>query len=167
MPYDFTEGAGATAAADEVGSASNPASGELVPFVALASGTLGALELVTATNPTFTRITDGTDACGIGNGNDLWVGNGGSATASIASAAANTVVKASAGRLCRALVTTAGSGTGNVLIYDNATTDSGTVIGIIPATIAIGTYYTFDLPAANGITVKNVASGPVLTVSYF
>ena len=69
-------------------------------------------------------------------------------------------------RLCRGVVTTAGSGTGNVLVYDNATTNSGTVIGVVPATVAVGTMYTFEMPVATGITVANVASGPVLTLSY-
>ena len=35
------------------------------------------------------------------------------------------------------------------------------------ATIDVGTMYIFNMPASNGITVVNVASGPVLTVSYF
>jgi len=167
MAFSITSGSGTTVAADVYGSAHNVTSGEQTQFVALASGTLGSLALNTATNPAFFRITDGVDACGIGNGNDLWVGTGGGATGTVASGAGNTVVKASAGRLCRVLVTTAGSGTGNVLFYDNASTNSGTVIGMVPATIAIGTFYTFDMPAVNGITVQNVASGPVLTVSYF
>lgn len=92
--------------------------------------------------------------------------NGGNHTGTVATGAANTVISAAPGRLCRVLVTTAGTGSGSVLIYDNATTNSGTVVGVIPATIAIGTYYTFDMPVANGITVTNVLSGPVLTVSY-
>lgn len=87
-------------------------------------------------------------------------------TGSVATGAANTVVSAYPGMLCRVLVTTAGTGAGSVLIYDNATTNSGTVIGVIPATIAIGTYYTFLMPAVNGITAVNVANGPVLTISY-
>jgi hypothetical protein len=87
-------------------------------------------------------------------------------TSTVASAAANTVIKAGPGRLLRVLVTTAGTGTGNVLFYDNATTNSGTVIGMIPATIAIGTAYLFSMPAALGITCQNVASGPVLTVNF-
>jgi len=87
-------------------------------------------------------------------------------TATVASAAANTVIKAHAGRLRNVLVTTAGSGSGGVLIYDNATVGSGTVIGYVPATIAVGTFYVFAMPAAAGITVVNVASGPVLTVSF-
>lgn len=167
MAFAVTAGSGTNISADVYGAAHNVSSGEQTQIVAIASGTLGALALVTATNPTFTRLTDGTDSSGIGAGGDLWAGIGGSTTASVPTGAANTVVKASAGRLCRVLVTTAGAGAGNVLIYDNATTNSGTVIGILPATIAIGTFYIFDMPAANGITVQNVASGPVLTVSYF
>ena len=91
---------------------------------------------------------------------------GGNLTGTVAAGAGTTPVSAQPGRLCRVLVTTAGTGSGDVLIYDNASTNSGTVVGIIPATIAIGTYYTFDMPVANGITVVNVTSGPALTVSY-
>ena len=86
-------------------------------------------------------------------------------TTSVPTGAANTVVQARAGKLRRVLVTTAGSGSGSVLIYDNATTNSGTVVGVIPATVTIGTTYVFDMPVVNGIVVANVASGPVLTVS--
>lgn len=99
-------------------------------------------------------------------GNHLCNAITGVATASIPSGAGNTVVSAEPGRLCRGVVTTAGTGTDAVLIYDNATTNSGTVIGLVPATVAIGTMYTFEMPAANGITVANVANGPVLTLSY-
>lgn len=100
------------------------------------------------------------------DGNLLVQTANGNATASVPTGAANTVVSAAAGQLMRVLVTTAGAGAGNVVIYDNATTNSGTVVGIIPSTIAIGTVYTFNMPVAHGIVVTNVASGPVLTVSY-
>jgi hypothetical protein len=90
----------------------------------------------------------------------------GSKTGTVAAGAGNTVVSSSPGFLARILVTTAGTGAGNVPIYDNASTNSGTVIAQIPATIGVNTYYTFDMPAANGITVANVANGPVLTVSF-
>lgn len=91
---------------------------------------------------------------------------GGSATATVPAGAGTTVVSAAPGRLGRVLVTAAGTGSGDVLIYDNATTNSGTVIGVIPATVAVGAYYTFDMPCTNGITASNVANGPALTVSY-
>lgn len=86
-------------------------------------------------------------------------------TVNVPAGAGNTVVRKASSTLRRVLVTTAGAGTGNVLIYDNATTASGTVIGVVPATVTVGTYYVFDMPAALGIVVANVASGPVLTVS--
>lgn len=87
-------------------------------------------------------------------------------TSTVATGAANTVVKAGSGRLLRVLVTTAGTGTGNVLFYDNASTNSGTIIGEIPATIAVGTFYLFSMPAALGIVCVNVLSGPALTVNF-
>jgi hypothetical protein len=95
-----------------------------------------------------------------------FVPNTGQVSVSVPTGAGNTVVSALYGRLGRVLVTTAGTGSGGVLFYDNATTNSGTVIGYVPATVSVGTYYTFDMPAANGITVVNVANGPVLTVSF-
>lgn len=91
---------------------------------------------------------------------------GGTNTVAIpATTSANTVVKASAGRLCKVLVTTVG--TAAVLIYDNATTNSGTIIGSIAASAAVGTVVDFQMPAANGITVAGSATLPALTISYY
>jgi hypothetical protein len=88
-------------------------------------------------------------------------------TTTVAAAAGTTVILAAPGRLCRVLVTGAGSGSGNVTFFDNATTGTGTVIGVLPATVSVtGIPFDFQFPAANGITVTNVASGPALTVSY-
>ena len=77
-------------------------------------------------------------------------------------------VKASAGRLVRLLVTTAGS-TGAFTCYDNASSASGTVIGAISATNGASVGYTVELnmPAANGIFCVSAASGPAVTVSYY
>lgn len=96
------------------------------------------------------------------------IGNvgGGSATVAIAASfASNTVVKASPGRLGRILVTTLG--TNAMLIYDNATTNSGTIIGVVPASAAVGTVVDCQLPAANGITVAGSATNPAVTIGYF
>lgn len=91
---------------------------------------------------------------------------GGSSTVAVAAATStNTVVKSSAGRLCRVLITA--SGAGSVTIYDNASTASGTVIGITPANPSVGTTYVFELPASNGITVAGSATLPGITVSYY
>lgn len=99
------------------------------------------------------------------NGNVVSPG-GGSATVAIAAAkSAVTVVKASAGRLCRVLVQTAVA-TNAVLVYDNATAASGTVIGVIPVGAAVGSY-DFEMPASNGITVGGNATNPAMTVSFY
>src|SRR5690349_6380632 len=87
-------------------------------------------------------------------------------TVSVPSGAANTIIKAAPGRLCRIVVTTTGAGAGNVQFFDNASTNSGTVIGAVPANATAGQFFDFQMPAANGIVAQNVASGPVLTVSF-
>lgn len=86
-------------------------------------------------------------------------------TKTVATGAGNTTILDQSGRLREVLVTTAGTGSGNVEIYDNASAATGTLIGLIPATVDAGTSYTFMMPAAFGITVKNVSNGPVLTIS--
>ena len=86
-------------------------------------------------------------------------------TAAIASAAATTVIKGAPGRVVNVLVTTAGTSTDNATIYDN-TAGSGTILGVVLGGTAVGTQITIDMPAANGITVVNVASGPAFTLGY-
>jgi hypothetical protein len=91
--------------------------------------------------------------------------SGGLQTSAVAaSTSANTVIKASAGRKCRILVTT--TGTNAMSIYDNASAASGTVIGALPASPAVGTIYDLQMPAANGITVGGNANNPGITISW-
>jgi len=87
-------------------------------------------------------------------------------TTPIAAGSSTTTVKASPGRLCRVVVTTAGTSTDNITIYDNATAGSGEVLAVIPGGGTVGTIYALDLPAVNGITVVNVASGPAVTIGW-
>lgn len=94
----------------------------------------------------------------------MWMTTGGGSTASAASAA-TTVIKNSAGRLAKLVVTTIG--TGIFTCFDNASAGSGTVIGAFPASAVVGTVETLDMPAANGITCVSAASGPVVTVSFW
>jgi hypothetical protein len=100
------------------------------------------------------------------NGTPILVSTAGSTAVAIAASAGTTVLKAAAGRLCRAVVTTAGTSADNITIYDNATTGSGTVLGVIPGGGTVGTVFDFQMPAVNGITAVNVASGPAATISY-
>lgn len=91
---------------------------------------------------------------------------GGVSTVAIAAAVTtDTVVKASAGRLCRVLVTAAG-GAAVTNIYDNASGHTGTIIGILPVSVAVGTTVDFQMPAANGITVQGVSTNPGMTISF-
>jgi hypothetical protein len=94
------------------------------------------------------------------------VSYGGQGTVSVPTGAANTVIKGSTGRLCRAVVTTTGTGAGNVQFFDNATTNSGTVVAAIPANAAAGQSFDFHMPCVNGIVAQNVLNGPVITVSF-
>lgn len=104
--------------------------------------------------------------CVSDNGTPVLQTTGGTTTVAIAASAGTTVVKASAGRVCKAVVTTAGTASDNITIYDNATTGSGTVLAIVPGGTTVGTVFDLQMPAANGITVVNVASGPAITLSY-
>lgn len=74
---------------------------------------------------------------------------------------ASGVVKPSAGRLLKLIVTTI-LGAGAVTVYDNASTNSGTVLMVIPSTTAAGTIYDVRLPAANGIYANFASTGTVL-----
>lgn len=93
--------------------------------------------------------------------NCLEVTSGGKSSTSLT---ASGVVKGSAGRLAGCLVTTALSAAA-ITIYDNATTNSGTIIGLLPASLAAnGVYYRFDAPASNGIYASFAGTG---TVTFF
>lgn len=100
------------------------------------------------------------------NGTPILVSTAGTTTVAIAASAGTTVIKASPGRVCRAVVTTAGTSTDNITIYDSATTGTGTVLGVIPGGGTVGTAYDLQMPAAIGIVAVNVASGPAATISY-
>ncbi len=100
-------------------------------------------------------------------GTPLLMTTGGTATVAVLTGTAGSaVIKASAGRVCRALVTSAGTSTDNLTIYDNASAASGTILAIIPGGTAVGTVVDINMPAANGIYASNVASGPAVTLSY-
>jgi hypothetical protein len=96
-----------------------------------------------------------------------WMTIGGSANTAIAAGTAGpTVIKSSAGRLSHVLVTTAG--TTSEAWYDNATTCSGTIIGITPATTTVGQVLVFDTVAVNGITACGASgTSPATTSSYY
>lgn len=74
-------------------------------------------------------------------------------------------VKAGPGRLLKATVTTV-TASAATTIYDNASTNSGTPLLVIPAAAAVGTVYDVNLPAAAGITVSSSGATGAITVGY-
>jgi hypothetical protein len=89
---------------------------------------------------------------------------GGKFNQAVASAAGTVVLKAAPGRLCRIIITVAG--TASVSVFDNASAASGTALFISPATTSVGTIFDIQMPAQLGITVSNPASGPGITVGW-
>ena len=88
-------------------------------------------------------------------------------TKAIATGVATTVVKGGSGRLVNVVITSAGTSSDNLTIYDNASAGSGAILAVIPGgTTLTGAQVTIDLPAANGITVVNVSGGPAVTIGY-
>lgn len=89
---------------------------------------------------------------------------GGTKTTPVA-AAGSANVKASPGRLCRVVVTVAG--TASITFYDNAAGNStGTIIGISPPTTTVGQVLDFNIPAAVGISAVGGAGSPGVTIGY-
>lgn len=89
-----------------------------------------------------------------------------SETVSYAYTAMPVAVKDGPGRLLKVVVTTAVAG-GAITIYDSATTNSGTILLVVPVAAAAGTVYDVNLPALAGIyAYQSAASGGVLTFGY-
>jgi len=143
-----------------------------IQVVTYASGTVnGTLELFTdpITMPVIEGLAfqDGAWNVGLTAGSNVIgaISNDGTNTTPIAAAtSANTVIKATAGRLARILVTA--TGTVNMLIYDNATTNSGTVIGVVKSGAVVGDIIELHVPAANGITVAGNAGNAGVTIAW-
>lgn len=105
----------------------------------------------------------GTNKVGVDAQHALQTSSGGTTAVSVASATPG-AVKASAGRLCKVIITTLGSG--SQVFYDNASAASGTILFATAASAAVGTIYDVQAPAANGIYAAGAASTPVCTVLY-
>lgn len=103
--------------------------------------------------------------CVSDNGVPLQTTTGGTLTAVVAAGVGTTVIKATPGRLCRVVVTTAPT-TNPLTFYDNASTGSGVVIGIVPGTATLGQVFDFNMPAASGITALGATTSAAVTVSF-
>lgn len=105
---------------------------------------------------------------GVG-GEDLSSAGGGTAYGTVGATTASTVVlTALPGRLCSILVTSAGTASTPVQVFDNTATASGNIIGIVQGSATVtGVPFIFLMPAVAGIVVSQPANGPGLTVSYY
>lgn len=97
-------------------------------------------------------------------------------TGTVAAGAGTTVIATGPGTILQVVITTAGTAGTDTLIYDNATTNSGNVIGRIPGTCPVGAVFNFGSAASGpdnigsdyslGLTFVQIASGPAFTVYY-
>jgi hypothetical protein len=67
--------------------------------------------------------------------------------------------------LVRVIVIATGAGAGT--FYDNASAASGNKLLVIPANAAVGTIYTVEAPAANGIYYDGITNSPGVTVTWW
>jgi hypothetical protein len=89
---------------------------------------------------------------------------GGQFSRAIASGAGTVTLKAAPGRVCRIVVTVAG--TVAFTVFDNASAASGTVLFTSPTSTSLGSIFDLQIAAQNGITFSNPVSGPGITVSW-
>ena len=73
-------------------------------------------------------------------------------------------IKASAGYLKSFVVTTTASAACS--LYDNATTNSGTILYTTASNIAAGTIVVLDMPFANGLTISQASGSMAATIAY-
>ena len=64
-----------------------------------------------------------------------------------------------------AIVTTAGGGA-PLSFYNHASDASGLIVGFIPAAATAGSYWPFNMPAAQGIVAGIVDTSPAVTIAY-
>jgi len=98
-----------------------------------------------------------------GGGNEALTSDGGSNTFTIPAGAGITKLFVGRGRLCRILVTTAGSAASQ--FFDDPGIAQGTIVGVVPAAAPVGMQPPIDMPFVNGLVCVNPSGGPAMTVS--
>ncbi len=78
----------------------------------------------------------------------------------------NVICTAVPGRMCKIVVTSAGTGA-SLTFYDSATTNAGTVVYVTAATTqTLGTVTDINIPLANGLVVNGTTGTPGLLVTF-
>jgi hypothetical protein len=137
-----------------------------VRMTAYTSGTATGIAEFHKQGPTGVQFRD--TGVFIFSGNEFigLTNNDGTQTVAIAAGTAgNTVIVSGAGMLASILVTT--TGTNQMKFYDQDTTPTGTIIGIVPASAAVtGVPFTPRMPYTDGIIIAGHANNPAVTVSF-
>lgn len=102
----------------------------------------------------------GVNRAGVDAQNNVQTTTGGTSKVVIAAAtAASTTVKASAGRLCKIIVTATGT---NPMVFQ----DNGVTVAALPASPAIGTVLDVQIPCGTNIVAVGNAANPGVTVTF-
>lgn len=105
-----------------------------------------------------TTLNPGTASIGM-------INNNGKLNTAIASGhSSDTIVSADPGMLSSILVTA--TNTNQMNFYDDPVTSVGTIVGIVPASAAVGTIIPCMAPVITGITAKGNSANPGVTVFY-
>lgn len=80
--------------------------------------------------------------------------------------AGNTVISAKSGVRIGKVTVIGPVGAGTVTIYDNATTNSGFILFVVPASAPIGSWYPVEVECQNGITAAGSTSSPSVNITF-
>lgn len=87
-------------------------------------------------------------------------------TTALLATTTNTLIKATPGRLITIQITAGGSTTMQFVDSNQTTNTNGTLLGVALGTAAVGTTYTLNQPAVNGILAVGNAGNPGVTVGW-
>jgi len=78
----------------------------------------------------------------------------------------NTVVSAKPGTRLGKVEVIGPVGAGTVTLYDNATTNSGPILFVVPVSAPIGAEYPVEVEVINGIVATGSSGSPSVNVTY-
>lgn len=84
----------------------------------------------------------------------------------IPAGAGNTVVFGKGGARLGKIEVIGPVGAGTVTLYDNATTNSGNILAVVPASAPIGYEIVIEIQVTNGIVATGSTSSPACNVTY-
>ncbi len=67
--------------------------------------------------------------------------------------------------MCKILLSS-NNGANAIVVYDNSSAASGTVVAYIPASAQASSIYDVQMPCSSGITIAATASAATITISF-